>query len=471
MQDTLNMIDWLLVMQYVGIVFGSLIAYCILKRILKLRVVVKTNVAHIVQYASGTKVYGIKQDAGNSYYAWPEWLPIWGVSVRQFPESIIQIEVSNYDAYDLKRLPFKVDAVGHFRVADAAVAARRTIDEQQLTEQIRNVMQGAVRKVLANKNLDVIMQERKDLGKEFTEEVDPHIEQWGVVSVRSIEFMDIRDTDNSHVIRNIMSIEESTIEQKSRVAIAENKQIASVKEIEAQREIDMQKQEALQAVGMRKAEQEKAVGIADEKQKQEITQQAAITMEKEMAVKEIEQVRQSEILKKSNIIDAQKDKETRAIRAEADKQVRTINADAEKEATITIAEGNLKQMTLNAEGIEKEGRAKGIAEKAIQEVPVNLQIELQKAISEDEAYQDYLKAIETIRVNGEVGKAQAEAMKSADMKIIANGGDITGGINNLSELLSPKGGMSTAGYLEALANTPVGKSLMDKLLGKGNEAQ
>ena len=58
---------------------------------------------------------GKGRDNGNVYYAWPAWIPRIGVSVLQFPASIFQISLKNYEAYDAARLPFVIDAIASFR--------------------------------------------------------------------------------------------------------------------------------------------------------------------------------------------------------------------------------------------------------------------------------------------------------------------------------------------------------------------
>jgi flotillin len=63
-----------------------------------------------------------------------------------------------------------------------------------------------------------------------------------------------------------------------------------------------------------------------------------------------------------------------------------------------------------------------------------------------------------------------DALKSADLKIIANSGDVNSGINKITDLLSSKGGQAVNGLVESLQQTKVGgdlvNGLLDKLSGK-----
>jgi len=48
------------------------------------------------------------------------------------------------------------------------------------------------------------------------------------------------------------------------------------------------------------------------------------------------------------------------------------------------------------------------------------------------------------------------------MKIITNSGSTEGGINKMMDVFSAKGGSEVGSMLETLAQTPVGKKLLEK---------
>lgn len=423
--------------------------------ILSLRRVVPTNMVHIVQSSTNTTPYGRGKDAGNTYYEWPSWIPVIGISVIQFPESIFQVTLQNYEAYDSARLPFVVDVAAFFRVDKAETAAQRVANFKELETQLISVLQGSVRRILATNKLEEIMQERSKFGDEFTSEVKSQIEQWGVLPVKTIEFMDIRDSRESQVISNIMAKEQSRIEKESRVAVAENHREAELKEIDADRTVEVQKQDALQQVGLRTAEKDKLVGIANEQVKQEVQAQAKITAERDMEVKKVSDVKGAEIAK-----------DVAVVRAEQDKQVKVVNAEAEKAATVTKAEGDLEAARRNAEGIQVEGIAKATAEKAMLMAPVDTQITLAKEIGENEGYQKYLITIKQVEVSGQVGLETAKALAHAELKVIANAGDVMNGVGKLGDVLSTSGGTNFSGMLAALSQTDEGKALVGSLISR-----
>lgn len=425
------------------------------------RRVVPTNMVHIVQSSKNTVSYGRGREAGNTYYEIPSWVPVFGVTVSQFPESVFDLNLKDYDAYDVDRLPFLVDIRAFFRVSDSQVAAQRVSNFAELQSQLSGVLQGAVRSVLAQYNLDHIMSDRANLGKEFSQMVDEGLKEWGVSTVKTIEFMDIRDSRDSQVIHNIMAKKKSFIEMESRVEVAKNIQEAETKEIEAQRQIALSKTEAEQQVGIRNAEMEKTVGIAKEKSNQEVQSEAKITTEKLMEVKKVEDVKSAEIAR-----------EVAVVKAEQDQRVKIVSAEAERDAAIRIAEGQLAATLKNAEGIQAEGTAKAEAEKAFLLAPVNAQLTLAKEIGENQAYQTYLIEVRRVEATEAVGKEMAAAIKDADLKIIANGGDVQSGMAGLTSVFSPAGGTSIAGMLTALSQTDEGKALVNNVINRlGNEPE
>lgn len=419
------------------------------------RRVVPTNMVHIVQSSKKTVSYGRGREAGNTYYEIPSFIPGFGVTVTTFPESVFDLNLRDYDAYDVDRLPFLVDVRAFFRISDSQIAAQRVSNFQELQGQLGGVLQGAVRSVLAQYTLDHIMSDRATLGKQFSDVVDAGLKEWGVSTVKTIEFMDIRDARDSQVIHNIMAKKKSFIEMESRVEVAKNLQEAETKEIEAQRQIALSKTEAEQQVGIRNAEMEKTVGIAKEKSNQEVQSEAKVTTEKLMEVKKVEDVKSAEIAK-----------EVAVVKAEQDQRVRIVSAEAERDAAIRIAEGQLAATLKNAEGIQAEGTAKAEAEKAFLLAPVNAQLTLAKEIGENQAYQTYLIEVRRVEATESVGKEMASAIKAADLKIIANSGDVQSGVSNLANVFSPAGGTSIAGMIEALSQTDQGKALIDGIINK-----
>jgi flotillin len=446
--------------------------------VLGLRRVVPVNEVHIVQTRNNTVSYG-KGFSSNTYYEWPSRLPLVGLTRVTLPVSNFSIDLPEYAAYDKERVPFLVHVMAFFRISDSNTAAQRVASFDELKEQLTAIVQGSVRTVLAAHEIDQIMLDRSRFGDAFTKEVQPQLAGWGVEPIKNIELMDIRDAKESDVIQNIMAKRTSGIERESRLVVADNMRQAEMAEIAAKREVEMSRQQAAEQVGLRTAEKDKNVGVAEEQSAQQVKAQQRETAAKEMDVQQVKNVRAAEISREVASISAAQDKEVAIVKAEAARQVSVVSAEANKQVAIVSAEGQKQQTVLtaegqleaakrNAEGIAAEGNAKGLAETAILMAPVDAQIKLAEKIGSDQGYQNYLLGIRNIEAAQAVGMAQAEALKTADVKVISNAGTPGKGLSSVMDLFSADGGTAIASMLEGLAQSPEGKKMLEKFVNKPN---
>lgn len=406
------------------------------------RTVVSTNDVHIVQSKRKTVSYGKDQPSGNVYYSWPAWMPFIGIKTTTLPVSVFDLRLNDYAAYDKGRVPFVIDIMAFFRIEDSNIAAQRVHSQKELVDQLTGIVQGACRSILAKSEIEEILEERARYGVMFTESTNEQLQAWGVVNVKNIELMDIRDQQGSKVIQNIMSKKQSQIERESRVVVASNNQAAQTAEIEAKQAVMVRQQEADEFVGIRTAQKIQQIGIAEQKANQEIKGQEKATAEKEMAVKQVNFVKQAEIEKEVSIVHAEQDKTTIIIKAEGTKQ-----------SLITQAEGAMETARLQAEGIKFQGDAKGAAETAILMAPVNAQTALAKEIGANAPYQNYLVTIKQLEVSQAVGIEQAKALTHAEVKVFSNSGNPSEGIKGVMDLFSSKGGLQIGGMVEAMKAT------------------
>lgn len=465
----------------IGFGIFALVSITLSVYVLSLRVVVPTNEVHIVQRGNKTISYGkVTKDGeeninGNVYYRFPEWMPYIGVTFTSLPLSVFSIKLENYEAYDLDRLPFLVDIMAYFRVNDSNKAASRIQNTIELKDQITNIVKGSVRSIMANSKLEDIMSQRSTYGQQFTDSVKEQLKEWGVVAVKNIELMDVRDSRESQVIANIMAKKSSEIEMQSRTEVAINNKKASEAEIEAQQAIRLKEEEAKQQVGMKQANVSREVGIAKEKADQEIKEQAKITKEKEMEVIKVAQIRQAEINKEANIVKAEEakavtikqaeaSKEQIELKAMADKRQIELSAEADKTQIELRAEAELSMNLKEAQGIKAKGEAEAESKRLMELAPVNAQIELAKEIGNNQGYQDYLVRLEQIKALCEVGIEQAKNLGKANIKINAMSNDVPSGVNKVTDIFSPNGGLNLAGALETFASSPIGEKVINKFV-------
>jgi flotillin len=455
----------------------SLVLVIVFLYVLSLRRIVPTNVVHIVQRGDKTVSYGVGKGS-NVYYEFPRWLPKIGVMVRELPVSNFDIDLAKYSAYDKDRVPFVVDVKAFFHIADTNKAAEKVESFHELRKQLENVVQGAVRSILAKSKLEEIMEERSIFGEKFTESVKGDLANWGVEPIKNIELMDVRDSDSSNVIHQIMAKRMSAIDMESRTEVAKNTKMAEQAELLARQEVDVTKAEtekiageaqakSTQAIGIAKAEAAKKAGIAEQQSISDIAQAERLTAEQQMEVVKVKEVKQAEIDKEKEIIQAEMIKRKVEIQAQADRFQVETDAMAKLEAQKKEAQGIQTVGEAEAKVIAAKGTSEAEAEKARQLASVIAQTELAKEIGDNQGYQDYLIRVKTVDKEQvvEVAKAEslAQALQSADLKILANSGDVHSGMNKFSDILSAKGGSQINGLLESLKQTEEGKALLEML--------
>jgi flotillin len=466
-----------LIFSSLGYAIPALAIFSIIVYILSLRRIVPTNVVHIVQRGNKTVSYGVGK-VSNVYYKFPKWVPVIGVEVRELPVSNFDIELVNYSAYDKDRVPFKVDVKAFFHIADTNKAAEKVASFDELKNQLINIVQGAVRSILAKSKLEEIMEERSIFGNKFTESVNQDLTNWGVEAIKSIELMDVRDSENSKVIHQIMAKRMSAIDMESRTEVAKNNKAAEQAELEARKEIDVTRAEteriageakakAQQAIGIAQAESEKKSGIARQEAVSEIAKSEKSTAEQQMEVVKINQVKQAEIDKEKALINADQEKQKIEIEALANKYKVETEAAARLEAKKKEAEAVRTVGEAEAEIIKAKGISEAESKKAMELAGVTAQTTLAKEIGENKPYQEYLIKIKEVEVSQVIGVAQyesiANALSNADLKLLVNSGDVHSGIGKFSDLFTAKGASQLNGMIETLKQTDEGKGILSML--------
>jgi flotillin len=471
-----------------SLIYGipSIVLIAIIVYLLKLRRIVPTNVVHIVQRGEKTVSYGIGKGS-NVYYEFPKWMPKIGIEVRALPVSNFDIDLLKYSAYDKDRVPFVVDVKAFFHIADTNKAAEKVESFEEMRKQLENVVQGAVRSILAKSKLEEIMEERSIFGDKFTENVKTDLQNWGVEAIKNIELMDVRDADGSNVIHQIMAKRISAIDMESRSEVAKNRKTALQAELEAAKEVDLTKADtervageakakSTQAIGIANAEATKMSGIAEQQSISDIAKAERATAEQQMEVVKVNQIKQAEIDKENAIINSEKEKKQIEIATQANKFKIETDAEAQLSAKKKEAEGVKSIGEAEADIIKAKGLSEAESKKAMELAGVTAQTTLAKEIGENESYQTYLIKIREIEITGEVNKIQyqslATALNGADLKLLVNSGDVHSGLGKFSDILSSKGASATNGLVEGLKQTAEGAgllALLDRFTKKDEE--
>ncbi len=175
-----------------------------------------------------------------------------------------------------------------------------------------------------------------------------------------------------------------------------------------------------------------------------------------MAVKQVNDVRSSEIARQVALVKADEQKQTAIISAEAGKQTDIVQAEGQKQQTVTLAEGGLISEKKKAEGIAAVGSSEANVISQKEEAVVAGQIKLAETIAELKSYMEYLLGVKSVEAGEAIGTAQASALEKADLKLIStNAGKSQSGkkgFDGLLDMVSADGGVNLASMIEGFSN-------------------
>lgn len=153
-----------------------------------------------------------------------------------------------------------------------------------------------------------------------------------------------------------------------------------------------------------------------------------------------------------------------SLNAQANRETQILVAQGAKESQFLAAEALLEMKNKESQGIQKIGEAEAEALRLKELAPISAQIELARAIGENGGYQGYLIAIRQLEACEVIGVEQAKAMSQADLKVIANGGSIGEGMNDIKDIISARGGVQLGAMLEGLAQSDVGRKILGRVV-------
>lgn len=433
-----------------------------------LRKVVATNEVHVVQKGKNSIPYGRWSEAWNVYFAWPSWVPVFWVSVTKLPLSIFDLQLRDYKAYDIWKVPFQVDITAFFEIKNAELAAQKVYTINELKEQLNETLKWVVRKILASKDIVEIMESRAEIKNEFYQEVFEAVKSWWV-DLKNVEFMDIRDWEWSEVVTNIMLKKRSFIEAESRKEVAVNKRNAEIAEenaraearaaaAKAHSEADIIESDAIRLADLKKIENEKLtqnqeiekeriLSVQKEEAKQKIYIAEKETTANKLAIKQLEDEKNAEIAKNIELIKADEQKQKTIIDSEAEKRSTELDAEAEKIKVMLQAEAEKTRIESIWLAKAKEIDYIGTAEAKNKE-------QMAKALNmfSLEAF-DFLKKELDVKVAEIVDLEKAKALSKADVKIISTWKNWWEWVNSFMDLFSANWGTNIWAMIEATKNT------------------
>ncbi len=436
---------------------GLVLVFIFLYIITQLRKVVPTNEVHIVQKWSSSVPFWRDFEWGNVYLDWPGWVPMVWIFVQKLPLSIFDIKLEWYQAYDSGKVPFQVDVTAFFVIKDPVTAAQKIYTIMELQNQLSETLKWVIRKTLASKDIIDIMESRIEIKQEFHAEILKEAWAWWV-ELKNVEFMDIRDADDSEVVANIMNKKRSQIEAESQIEVAENekrsiierenkaaearakaseaKSKADIIEFDAQRASELKKIENDQLTQNLNIEKEKMLTLQKEEAKQKFFEAEKITKQKELEIKQLEQEKNAEISKNIEIIKAEEQKQKMIIDAQAKKESVELEAQWEKNRIEAVWLAKAKEIDFlgTAQAKNKAEMAKALNEFSLQ------------------AIEFMMKELD-VKLSEVVDLEKAKSLAKADIKIISTGPNGWEWVNSFMELFSAKWGTNIWAMIEAAKNT------------------
>lgn len=261
-----------------------------------------------------------------------------------------------------------------------------TSSPQEISDQIKDILIGEVRSLMATMTIEEINADRvKFLGK-AKENIETELNKVGF-SIININNADI--TDDANYIRNLGKKAATKAEAQALADIAEEKKKGDIQIAETEKE---------RQIAVANAEKERATQVAETKQQQEV-RVAEINQEKEIKLAEADKVKESGVAnqqaeKAANVAKAQAEAEAASAQAEAEaqKQIRMAKAEQEQEAETQKAINEQEAKVAEYESLKRQRAAEA---------------DKQAGVAEQTA------TIEVSKAKGEAAKAEAEAQRVA----------------------------------------------------------
>lgn len=405
-------------------------------------VVVKASEAHLVitprkKFICASEDRLLKNGAKRTYWYIPSWIPFIGRTVRKLDITIKELVIPRQETYEKEQARYMVTSSTKYRVIDVNRAAETCTSEESLKEQLKEIIESAIRAVTVQYTVIEARSKKKEMAEKVRNEIEDDLANWGLELV-SFSLVDFQDTPQSTVISNISRRREVDIETNTRRETA-------------MRLKEARESEALAEKMAKAAEIDSQEDIAKRQQdmKIQIAQKEKEVKSQEMEIKKIEQVKTEEINKEKAIILAEADREKAIIMAESDRRRDLIQAEAERDAFKIKGEGYKQKAVLegegNAEKVKLEGLAEATAIEAKGLAEAKVKMEMAEALAKfNEQSIKALTAEKRIEADKEIGISYAKALEKADIKVISTGN---------GNALSADGGSNIGAMIDAFSKT------------------
>lgn len=367
-------------------------------------VVVEPNKAHVVVVrGKGRKIYHPSQDGSpSSYFYFPLFMRRIIVSLENVKQEINDIELR-----DTNFAPFTCDIVCWFKISNPELAAEKLAVSadgdimNSIQETLSAQVQGVTRAAAMKQEILDLMRDRTTFGVSIFKEVNGDLDEWGVQLVK-LEIIDFADLKDSHVIKDYEARREAEISSTTRQTVANQTQLAEVKEAEATNTANQARITADQEIKMRGIERDQTVSTRE--------QLARLTIAKQTETANVQEVS----AEKAKVLgEAQYNADATVITADGQAKAKVKLSEGEKNAEIMTATGNAQAIKLNADAQSEQINKTGTAEALV----------IEKKAEAQKKFQDASKEIEMAKIAADLQKTMyiefSKALAAANLQIIS----------------------------------------------------
>lgn len=384
------------------------------------RRVVSRDEAHVVIKSKKVVVFSgtaeISGATGSTYYFFPSWVPVLGMDVTQVPLNVLELRVPEMVTFAAQTARFTLTASVFVRVTDPLKSAQRWPGRsvEDFVVGVKELMENAIRNTTTAFAAEDIIEKKDEIASKLQHALSADMAEYGCI-ITNVGIVDITDAPDNTVISDIARKREAEINSESRQIVSVKEREARVAEAENKQAAEMRESAAAEAIGVRNQEKEQHVFVSQQKVAQE-----------EMEVERIRQVRAAEI-----------ERDAAIERAQGERQAVILKREAEAEGTraVGFAEAEVT-------------RNKGIAEAET----------IAKRVEALNRLQEEGRSFRSIEKDERVGLELAKALQNADLKLVS-----TGDVNSFIDLFSADGGAKLGAFVSSLRQ--VEPELADRLLG------
>lgn len=284
--------------------------------------VVQINEAHVRVMNGLIEVFSAR--GGSTAY----WYIPFITKVSKLPLTNLSIPVKDIKLNDKEMAKFHCDLVCFVNIKDPKLAAERLtptetdnglgFDDEQLAQDVRAIVESIGRTATTQTSLTEVYRDRKRLDDIITKEVQLVFPKWGLELV-NLELIDLKDMEGSTII-----------EDMERQVAADIRRNAEIKIAQANRDIEIQKAESVEAYTQRQIQKDKNLAVAEEKKNLEVALQAALANEKAVEAQRVIETGKAKIAYEVQVKNSEANAfaVTTAATAEADRVYKVKEADA-----------------------------------------------------------------------------------------------------------------------------------------------